>query len=282
MNTRATNLPGDKNARADRILFSVADALNRLDRFGVLARFGKLLPIVVLLVVWTLVTNAGWYPQELLVPPAQVWAAFLELLDSGELQEHLRMSLHRLGAGMLIGCSLGLVFGVVMALSKSVESYTAPLFNVIRQVPSIALIPILILIFGIGETFKVLIVIKAAFFPVALATYTAVQGIPKNYFEVAQVYQLPRFALFRRIVLPATIPPVITGVRLALGRSWGTLVAAELLAAESGIGQMMEFGRQMFRIDVVMVGVVITGLIGFTFDRSVKLLENRLVRWRAR
>jgi len=266
----------------DSAMGAAVPTLTRLVRIPLLPRLVRLLPLLVLLVVWKAVTDAHWYPPELLVPPSEVWAALLELIETGELQNHLQVSLHRLGIGMALGCGFGVLFGVVMALSRTVETYTAPLFHVIRQVPSIALIPVLILIFGIGETFKILIVIKAAFFPVALATYTAVQGIPRPFFEVARVYQLPRAVLFRRIVLPATIPPIITGVRLALGRSWGTLVAAELLAAEAGIGQMMEFARQMFRIDVVMVGVLITGLIGFGFDRSFKWLEARLLRWRVR
>lgn len=244
-----------------------------------LTRFGTLLPVLVLFAVWWAVCRAGWYPDELLVPPQQVYAAFRELIDSGELSMHLHASLQRLAFGVAVGAGSGLIFGVLMGLFRGFEIYTEPLFNVVRQVPSIALIPVFILIFGIGETFKILIVTKAAFFPVALAAYTAVQGLSKNYFEVARVYQLPTLTLFRRIVLPATVPPIVTGLRLALGRSWGTLVAAELLAAESGIGQMMELGRQMFRIDVVMVGVVITGLIGFALDRTLKLAEARLVRW---
>jgi sulfonate transport system permease protein len=279
MTSREMNAREPENFLAG--LIRRAEIVNRVDRFGPARRLAPLLPIALLLALWQVATSAGWYADQLLVPPAQVWAALLELLDSGELQEHLRMSLHRLGLGLAIGASLGLLFGAAMALSKTVEIYCAPLFNVIRQVPSIALIPIFILLFGIGETFKVLIVIKAAFFPVALATFAGVRDIPRSYFEVAHVYQLSHLTLFRRIVLPATVPPIITGFRLALGRSWGTLVAAELLASESGIGQMMEFNRQMFRIDVVMVGVVITGLIGFTCDRGVKLLENWLARWRA-
>ncbi len=238
------------------------------------------LPLLLLLAVWFLVAAAGWYPRQLFVPPQEVIAAARELLDSGELQLHLSQSLGRLGIGMLIGCVGGVLFGVLMGLSRSVELYTAPLFHVVRQVPSIALIPIFILLFGIGETFKILIVVKAAFFPVALATYTAVQQIPKQLMEVARLYRLSSAALFRYVVLPATVPPIVTGVRLALGRSWGTLVAAELLAAESGVGQMMELGRQMFRLDIVMLGVVIAGLIGFALDRGIKLFERRLLRWR--
>jgi sulfonate transport system permease protein len=244
------------------------------------ARAIPLLPVASLLIVWWYVSASGWYPTQLLVPPFEVWAAFREMLASGELQEHLRVSLHRLAFGMLVGCSLGIVAGVLVGLSRTAEEYIAPTFHVVRQVPSIALIPVLILIFGIGDTFKVLIVTKAALFPVWLATYTAVQGISRSQFDVAAVYRLPRSTLFFRIVLPATLPPVLTGVRLALGRSWGALVAAELLAAESGLGQMMELGRQMFRIDVVMVGVVLTGLIGFVLDRLLRLAELRFGRWR--
>jgi sulfonate transport system permease protein len=240
---------------------------------------GGLVPLTIFLLIWWAACDRGLFPPELLVPPQQVTATFLELIDSGELHDHLRASLHRLVVGVTIGAASGLAFGVAMALSRRIEIYTAPLFHVVRQVPSIALIPVLILLFGIGETFKILIVIKAAFFPVALAGYTAVLGLPKSYFEVARVYRLRPLVLFRKIILPATIPPVVTGIRIALGRSWGTLVAAELLAAEAGIGQMMELGRQMFRIDVVMVGVVVAGAIGFGLDRGLKLIEARLVRW---
>ncbi len=238
-----------------------------------------LLPLLALVVVWHLVTRAGWFPPELMVPPATIGTAFAELWHSGELGAHLSVSLSRLAFGFVLGCAIGIVFGLLMGISPLLEDLSAPLFNMIRQVPSVALIPILILLFGIGETFKILIVIKAAFFPVALAAYDAVRNVSRSIREVAAVYQLSRSQVFRLILLPATVAPVITGMRLGLGRSWGVLVGAELLAAESGIGQMMEFGRQMFQLDVVMVGVVLTGLIGFSLDRAFKLLERRLNRW---
>ena len=152
---------------------------------------GGLVPLALLLLVWWFVCERAWFPPELLVPPQQVAAAFVELFNSGELGDHLRASLQRLAIGVGIGAVTGLILGVAMALSRRIEVYVAPLFHVVRQVPSIALIPVLILIFGIGETFKILIVIKAAFFPVALAGYTAVQGLPKSYFDVARIYRLP-------------------------------------------------------------------------------------------
>lgn len=237
-------------------------------------------PFALLLGAWYWVTAEEIFPAQLLVPPMDVVRAALELLQTRELQMHLGISFHRLALGISIGAVAGLLFGVLMAVSRAVELYTTPIFNVVRQVPAVALIPVLILLFGIGETFKVLIIIKAAFFPVALAAYQSVKGISAHYIDVARIYRLPKWMLFTRVLLPATTPEIITGFRLAVGRSWGTLVAAELLASESGLGQMMEFGRQMFRMDIVMVGLVITGLIGFGLDRLIKQLETRFMRWR--
>jgi sulfonate transport system permease protein len=155
-----------------------------------------------------------------------------------------------------------------------------PLFHAVRQVPIIAFIPLLILFFDVEDSFKIVVVAAATFFPVALATMDAIAAIPKSHLEVARLYRLPMGALLWRVILPATVPPIITGFRLGLTRAWLSLVAAELLAADSGLGQMMEMGRQLFRIDVVMVGVIMAGVIGFLLDRSMVALEQRLGRWR--
>lgn len=236
-------------------------------------------PLAVLL-VWALVANAGLFPAQLLVPPQHVWEAFIDLLGSGELREHLQNSLSRLAIGFTIGAGAGLLFGTAMALSKSVEAYCSPLFHTLRQIPSIALIPMFILLFGVEETFKILIVTKAAFFPVALATSEGVKGIPRSHFEVAEVYRLPLFSLLKDVAFPAAAPPIVTGLRISLSRAWMVLVAAELLAADTGLGQMIEMSRQMMRIDIVMVGVVVTGLIDFILDYGFRLLEKHLFRWK--
>ena len=235
-----------------------------------------------LLALWSWATSVGLFPKTLLIPPLEVLQAFRELLASGELQEHLTNSLSRLGLGFVIGSLSGLAFGVLMALSKTVQVYCGPLFHAIRQIPSIALIPMFVLFFGIEETFKIVIVAKAAFFPVALAASEGVKAIPRSYFEVASVYRLPWTTLVKDIAFPAAAPPIITGLRISLTRAWVVLVAAELLAADSGLGQMIEMGRQMLRIDIVMVGVVVTGVIGFALDFGFRLLERRLFRWQAR
>jgi len=235
-----------------------------------------------LFALWAVLANAGLFPANLLVPPLEVWHSFTDLLATGELQEHLSGSLSRLALGFVGGALGGLAFGTALALSNTVEAYCAPLFHTLRQVPSIALIPMFVLLFGVDETFKIVIVAKTAFFPVALAASEGVKGIPRSYFEVADVYRLRWPTFVREIALPAAAPPIITGFRISLTRAWVVLVATELLAADSGLGQMIEMSRQMLRIDVVMVGIVVTGLIGFTLDFTFRQLEQRLFRWQTR
>ena len=161
-------------------------------------------------------------PEQILVSPLQVLKTGWEMSQSGELWDHLGVSLYRLFVGFGIGSVSGVVFGVLLGLSGSLRSYV----------------------------------------------------------EVAQVYCFSRWQVIRTIVLPSIIPATLTGVRIALSRAWMVLVGAELLAAESGLGQMMELGRQMFRLDIVMLGVVLTGVIGFSLDRGFRLLEGRLMRWK--
>jgi sulfonate transport system permease protein len=242
-------------------------------------RWSVLTSPLLVLALWALASALAWAPEQILVPPLQVLAAGRELFDSGELGEHVSVSLVRLLSGFAIGSLAGILFGLLVGLSPRLDAYTAPSFQVLRQIPSVALIPLFILVFGIGETFKLVIVAKASFFIVALAVHDAVSGLPARHTEVAAMFRFTRLQVVRKVVLPAIVPATLTGVRIALGRSWMVLVGAELLAAENGLGQMMEMARQMFRLDIVMVGVVLTGLIGVALDRGFRLLEGWLMRW---
>jgi sulfonate transport system permease protein len=250
-------------------------AWSALHARGPRALAGWISPLL-LLAAWAFVTRMQWFPEQILVPPAVVLDAFREVWASGELQDNLRISLTRLLIGFALGGVSGIAFGVLLATSERARTYLGPTFNALRQVPTLALTPMFILLFGIGETLKIVIILKSTFFPVAIATLEGIRTIPRAYFEVGTVFRLGRWAQFRRIIFPATVPPVLTGVRIALGRSWMVLVAVELLAADSGIGQMMEMGRQMLRLDIVMVGVIVTGLTGFVIDRGFRLLQSLL------
>jgi sulfonate transport system permease protein len=211
-----------------------------------------------------------------------LWQALtlLAMAQSGELQHHVGDSLSRLLIGFALGALAGLVFGTLAALSKWARAALWPLFLTAWQVPVIAFVPVLVVFLGIDETFKIAIVAIASFFPVALATCDGIRGLPRAWFDVTNVYRTPLPQMLWYVLIPATVPAVLTGLRIAITRAWVVLVAAELLAADSGIGQMMEMGRQLFQIDVVLAGVVTSGLIGFLLDRGARAVEARATRWR--
>ena len=237
---------------------------------------------LLLLLAWEALSRTNWISPQVFVPPEGVATAFWSMLQSGDLWSNLSHSLYRLATGYGIGVVTGILLGAVMALSPAAKAYLYPSFQILRQLPTIALIPAFIMFLGIGETIKIVLVAKATALPVALATFEAVRGIPQRYLDVAAVLKVRPLPLLFKIVLPATVPPVLTGMRIALGRSWMVLVATELLVSENGLGQLMEYGRQMFQLDTVMVCVLLTGVIGFAFDAGFRRLETRLVRWQHR
>ncbi len=244
------------------------------------AKLASALPLLLIVALWQLAFTMEMWPPQVLVAPAAIWETLVDMLRSGELQRHVGASLYRLALGFSCGSAAGLTLGTAMALSRLFNRLFAPTFQVFRQVPVIAFIPLLILFFDVEDSFKIVVVSAAAFFPVALATSDAIAAVPRSHFEVGALYRMPLAALIARVILPATIPSVLTGIRLGLTRAWLALVAAELLAADNGLGQMMEMGRQMFRIDVVMCGVIVAGLIGFLLDRSVIAAEAYFTRWK--
>lgn len=233
-----------------------------------------------LLLVWQLACSSGLAPAQVLVPPSEVARSLWLMAGSGELGRHVGDSLYRLAFGFTLGALAGLVFGASIALWRVAEAAFSPLFLTLWQVPVIAFIPTMVIFLGINEPFKIAVVAVAAFFPIALATFDAVRGVPKAWFEVARVYRTRLPDLVWRILIPATVPGVLTGLRIALTRAWIVLVAAEILAADSGIGQMMEMGRQLFQLDVVLSGVVVSGLIGFVLDRGAREIERRATKWK--
>jgi sulfonate transport system permease protein len=236
---------------------------------------------LLLLAAWELVSELQLFPPEILVPPHQVFATFVELLQDGELTTDLWASAQRLALGFFAGSFLGLVFGLVLGLFPIAERFSGLVFHILRQVPTVALVPLFILLLGIQETFKIVMIGFAAFFPVALNTIDGIRDVPRPFREVAAVLRFDTWSMVRRVMLPGALPSIVTGLRLALSRSWMMLVAGELFASNAGIGHLMDWGRQLFQIDVVMVGVVITGIVGFALDGVLKSVERRFSLWKA-
>ena len=234
---------------------------------------------IALILVWWWLSARGTFPPQLLVPPGKVIATAWELIASGELPENLGITLERFALGIAAGSIPGLVCGILLATNRTFSDYVRPLFDVLRQVPTLTLIPVLVLLIGIDEPLKIVVVAKAVFFPIALAAYTGTIGVERPLVEMARHYGLNRRALLIHVYLPAALPSLLTGVRIAVARAWLALIAVELLSADSGIGEMMDMARQMLRIDIVLVDVIVVGLIGFLLDQLTAAAQRHGLRW---
>ncbi|WP_349571351.1 ABC transporter permease [Azotobacter salinestris] len=237
-----------------------------------------LLPAL-LLVVWQIAVERHWVSAQILPPPSRVLETFGELWASGDLWFQLSTSLQRVLIGSLIGGALGLLLGLAMGLSRQAEAYLLPLFQALSQVPVLGWIPLLMMLVGIDEALKYLVIAKAVLVPLTLNTFSGIRSIPPSYLEVARVYRLGLLLRLRRVILPAALPSIFTGVRFALTKGWIALVTVELLASSEGIGYLMVDGRQMFQLDLVIVAMLVIGLVGLVLDQGLALIETRLQRW---
>ena len=228
---------------------------------------------------WEALVRLGWLPAYQMPAPSGILLTLVELAR-GELWGHVGASLARVAAGFAIGSGLALVVGTWVGLSRRAEAYLEPSFQALRAIPSLAWVPLLLLWFGIDETPKIVLIALGAFFPVYLALVAGVRGVDRKWVELGRLYRLSRFALVRRILLPAALPNLFTGLRGALSLSWMFLVAAELIAATQGLGYLLSDGRETSRPDLVIAAILVLAALGKLSDGLLRSLERRALRWR--
>ncbi|WP_316168206.1 MULTISPECIES: ABC transporter permease [unclassified Bradyrhizobium] len=230
--------------------------------------------------VWIIGSERCWLAEQILPRPADVLHTFGEMIASGELAQHAGISLLRVLFGFAVGAGAGLLLGAAMGLSRRVDEHVRPLFTAIAQVPALAWIPLAMLLLGIGETLKVVVIAKAAFVPVTMNTSAGIANVPRALVEVGETFRFTRLQMLRHVVLPGSVPPIFTGLRYGLTHAWIALVSVELLASSEGLGYLLVWGRQMFWLDTVLVAMTAIGVIGFASDKLLATVEARLQRWR--
>ncbi len=238
---------------------------------------GFMLPAAVAF-LWAAGSYAGWWNTFLLPSPQTVWGAFTDAIRTGLLQENLLASLSRIAAGFGLSAAMALVLAFVCCAFPPVMRQLEPTLEFLRHIPPMAVIPMLILWFGIGETPKIILIILATFFPVFLNTVQGIRGCDPKLKEVAQVFGYSKWETCRRVILPSALPPIFTGLRLGLGYSWRSLVAAELVAASSGLGYMILDAEQLSRSDVVMMGIFVIGALGAALDFFFAFLSKKMLK----
>src|ERR1700684_431878 len=234
---------------------------------------------LVIVSVWQLACVAGWVPARVLPAPSDVALAGWKLLLSGELVRNIWVSFWRAGIGFVIGGSIGFVFGLANGLSQLSNRLTDTTLQMVRNGPHLALIPLVILWFGIDESAKLFLVALGVFFPVYLNTLHGIRTVDPQLIEMGRIYGMTDGELFRRVIFPGALPSIFVGVRFALGIMWLTLIVAETIAASSGLGYMAMQAREFLQIDIVVLSILIYALLGKLADSSARALERLTLSW---
>lgn len=239
---------------------------------------GLIMPVL-LLVFWQWLVDRGVYTRGQLPAPLDVWRAAEQLNESGRLWENIRVSLVRVGWGFGIGSAIAVVLGLLVGLSTLADALLSPTIQAFRAIPSLAWVPLLILWMGIGEQPKLTLIAIGAFFPVFTSLVGGIRQIDRKLIEVGYAYGLRRLRLARSIVLPASLPSLLTGLRIGLAQAWLFLVAAELIGAFSGLGFLLTDGQNAGRADIILLSIITLALIGKLTDLLLQWVERWLLRW---
>jgi len=243
---------------------------------------GFVLPVL-LLATWWAAVNFGWSTSPLLIAPSKVWATAVDQVSSGKLFSALGASLWRDLIGFAIGASVGLLFGALLGASRLAEKMLGPSFHTLKQISLFAWIPLLSVWFGLGDAAKVAFLSLAAFFPVVLNTFEGIRSVPADLLEVARVLRFSRAQTWRTVILPSASPSIFAGIHLGLIYAWlATLGAEYLLVSGEGIANTMIDGREHFWMDLVLFGVIVVGIVGFTLNWIASRIEARALAWRGR
>jgi sulfonate transport system permease protein len=252
-------------------------------RPGVLARrwgglTGAVLPVALLL-LWEVLARAGALPANLLPAPSKVLATIGELARTGALWGHVGITLARVGAGFGLGAVLATALGAATGYSRPLFRLLDPLLQGVRNIPSLAWVPLFILWMGIYETSKVVLIAVGVFFPVYLNVMNGVQGVDRKLVEVGRVYGLTAGQLVRRVFLPATLPAYFVGLRSGLGLGWMFVVAAEIMGASQGLGFLLIDGQMTGRPQTILASILLFAVLGQLTDAGLAALGRRLLRW---
>jgi len=237
-----------------------------------------IVPLAILL-AWEASSRSGWLSVRILPEPLAVGSAFWHLLVSGSLLHDVAISTGRALGGLAIGGGLGLVLGLLSGTFRTAETLLDTTLQMIRNIPALALIPLVILWFGIDESAKLFLVAIGVFFPIYLNTYHGIRAVDAGLVEMARSYGLKGWPLYREVILPGALPSILVGLRFALGLMWVLLIVAETISAQAGIGYMTMNAREFLQTDVVLVGVLLYAVLGKLADLVARALERRFLRW---
>ena len=239
----------------------------------------KIIAPIVVLLIWFLASEVGLVNSNILPSPLRVFETFFKLIINGKLITNLLVSLTRVLKGFFIGAITGITLGILMGLSKNLYTILSSLVSIFRPIPMVAWIPMLILWLGIGESSKVAVIIIGALWPILLNTINGIHSVDKKLLEVAKVLEKNHKQVLFKVIIPSAWPNIFTGIRLGISTAWTCVVAAEMIAASSGVGYMIMYARELSQPDVVLSGVFTIGIVGLLIDFLIQKLQRRALKW---
>lgn len=278
--SRAAGQPASAPVLVDARDIAGVGRRRRARRFAVPRGVRRALSPLLVLAAWQLLSSMGVLGERTLAPPSDVAQAGWELVRSGELSEHLLVSLRRVATGLAFGVTIGVALAVVTGLFRLGEDLLDPTVQILRGIPVLGLLPLVILWFGIGETTKVVLVAVGTAFPVYVNTVAGIRSVDAKLVEAASTFGVGRLGLVRRVILPGAVPQFLVGLRFALTAAWLIMIIAEQVNARSGIGYLINDARMWYQTDVIVFGLVVYGVLSLGTDTLVRLGERTLLSWR--
>lgn len=234
----------------------------------------------VFLIFWAVSSKNGTLNTNILASPENVWKRFLKMAADGSLQKNVLASTVRVLKGFFLGALFGLVMGSLIGLFKPINRLLSAVIAILRPIPPISMIPFFILWLGIGESSKLVIIALGSFWAVLLNTIQGFQDTDPKLLEVARVFGKGKLVVLLKIVLPSAVPSVFTGLRLGISHAWTAVVTAEMIAASSGVGYMIQFARELAQPDLLLLGIIAIGVIGLIIDVIVLYVQKKVVYWK--
>jgi sulfonate transport system permease protein len=240
----------------------------------------RILSPLLLLGLWEVASRTGLIPEHTLAAPSTVLLTLLDMIRSGELPANLLVSFWRVAIGLGIGVALGVLLGIVAGLSRPGEVLVDPIIQIKRTIPVVALAPLFIVWFGIGETPKIALIAFATLFPVYLNLYNGIRGVDRRLVDAARSFGLRGLPLILHVILPGALPSLLVGLRYSLSLAIVMLVIAEQINASAGLGFLVNNARDFMRTDIIVVCLMVYALLGLSADALIRIVENRALAWR--